>query len=103
MDMRENGEWNLVMHGPDGTDYKNQSVFKKIVKHKKIVYQHRAPKFLATIDFEALGNKTRIDWQMLFETKEEFIRTIKSFKADDGLRQNVEKLEQYLKDKVRVK
>ena len=38
MDMRENGEWNLVMHGPDGTDYKNKSVFNKIVKHEKIVY-----------------------------------------------------------------
>ena len=53
MDLKTGGEWNLVMHGPDGTDYKNKSVFKKIVKYKKIVYEHvSGPKFLATIEFE---------------------------------------------------
>jgi uncharacterized protein YndB with AHSA1/START domain len=40
MEVKLNGEWNLVMHGPDGTDYKNKSVFKEIIKHKKIVYKH---------------------------------------------------------------
>ena len=29
MDMHPGGEWDLVMHGPDGTDYKNKSVFYK--------------------------------------------------------------------------
>lgn len=97
MDLRENGEWNLVMHGPDGTDYKNKSLFKEIVKHKRIVYQHiSAPKFLTTISFEPLGDKTKIDWHMLFETKEELIQTVKTFKADEGLKQNIEKLQAYL-------
>jgi len=97
MDLRENGEWDLVMHGPDGTDYKNKSIFKKIIKHKKIVYEHvSAPKFLATISFEAQGEKTFIDWHMLFETKEQFIQVVKTFKADEGLRQNMEKLNHYL-------
>jgi uncharacterized protein YndB with AHSA1/START domain len=100
MDMHENGEWNLVMHGPDGKDYKNKSVFKKIIKHKKIVYEHvSAPKFLAIIDFEAQGDKTQINWHMLFDTREEFIQTVKTFKADEGLKQNIEKLAAYLKDK----
>ncbi|HEY5773780.1 MAG TPA: SRPBCC domain-containing protein [Chitinophagaceae bacterium] len=81
MDLRENGEWDLVMHGPDGTDYKNKSIFKKIIKHKKIVYEHvSAPKFLATISFEAQGEKTFIDWHMLFETKEQFIQVVKNSK-----------------------
>jgi len=97
MDMRKGGEWSLVMHGPDGTDYKNESTFKEIIKHKKIVYDHvSGPRFLATIEFEAQGNKTRIDWHMLFETKEQFIRTVKTFKADEGLKQNVSRMEQYL-------
>ena len=38
MDMRPGGEWNLVMHGPDGTDYDNKSIFREIVPLKKIVY-----------------------------------------------------------------
>ena len=98
MDMKPGGEWNLVMHGPDGTDYKNKSVFKEIVKHKKIVYEHvTGPKFLATIQFEAQDDKTFITWHMLFETREEFIQTVKTFKADEGLKQNIEKLNNYVK------
>ena len=27
MDLQPGGEWNLVMHGPDGTDYPNRKVF----------------------------------------------------------------------------
>ena len=97
MDIQPGGEWDLVMHGPDGTDYKNKSVFKEVIKHKKLVYEHiSGPKFLATIEFEAQGEKTAIKWHMLFESKEQFIQTVKTFKADEGLKQNVEKLDRYL-------
>ena len=97
MDMKPGGEWDLVMHGPDGTDYKNKTVFREIVKYKKIVYDHvSGPKFIATITFEQRGNKTFLHWHMLFETKEQFIQTVKTFKADIGLKQNVQKLELYL-------
>ena len=97
MEIKPGGEWDLVMHGPDGTDYKNKSVFKEIVRHKKIVYEHvTGPKFLATIEFESRGRTTFLQWHMLFATKEEFIQTVKTFKADEGLRQNVEKLSAYL-------
>jgi uncharacterized protein YndB with AHSA1/START domain len=97
MDMRPGGEWDLVMHGPDGTDYKNKSVFKEVIRHKKIVYQHlTGPKFVATIEFESRGKTTFLRWHMLFASREEFIQTVKTFKADEGLRQNVEKLSEYL-------
>jgi uncharacterized protein YndB with AHSA1/START domain len=97
MDITAGGEWNLVMHGPDGTDYKNKSTFKEIVPLKKIVYDHvSAPKFTATITFEAQGDTTQITWHMLFETAEEFIQVVKTFKADEGLKQNLEKLSTYL-------
>src|ERR1700712_3934663 len=50
MDVEPNGEWELVMHGPDGTDYKNKSIFKEIVPFKKIVFEHiGSPKFVSTI------------------------------------------------------
>ena len=97
MEIKPGGEWDLVMHGPDGTDYKNKSLFKEIIKHKKIVYEHiSSPKFLATIEFESRGKTTFINWHMLFETKEQFIQVVKTFKADDGLKQNIEKLNEYL-------
>jgi uncharacterized protein YndB with AHSA1/START domain len=96
MDLKPGGQWNLTMHGPDGTDYKNESVFKEVVRHKKIVFQHFAPNFVATVEFEAQGEKTQLHWHMLFESKDEFIRVVKTFKADEGMKQNIEKLSQYL-------
>jgi uncharacterized protein YndB with AHSA1/START domain len=96
MDLRPGGEWLLVMHGPDGTDYKNKSIFKEIVPHKKIVFDHVAPNFTATIEFEAHGETTLLKWYMLFESAELFIQVVKTFKADEGLKQNVEKWQTYL-------
>jgi uncharacterized protein YndB with AHSA1/START domain len=97
MDMVPGGEWDLVMHGPDGADYKNKSVFKEIIPFKKIVYEHvSGPRFVTTINFEDQGEQTLITWHMLFETAEEFIQVVKTFKADEGLKQNIEKLEAYL-------
>jgi uncharacterized protein YndB with AHSA1/START domain len=97
MEVRQGGEWDLIMHGPDGVDYKNKSVFTEVIKHKKIVYQHlSAPKFVTTIEFESRGTKTYISWHMLFESKEQFIQVVKTFNADEGLKQNLEKLSRYL-------
>jgi uncharacterized protein YndB with AHSA1/START domain len=96
MDMQPGGEWLLVMHGPDGTDYKNKSIFKEIIPHKKIVFDHVAPNFTATIEFEARGETTFLKWHMLFESAELFIQVVKTFKADEGLKQNVEKFQAYI-------
>jgi uncharacterized protein YndB with AHSA1/START domain len=97
MDIRPGGEWDLVMHGPDGTDYKNKSIFKEIILHKKIVYEHiSTPKFISTINFEQQGDQTLINWHMLFESADQFIQVVKTFKADEGLKQNIEKLIVYL-------
>ena len=98
MDMIPGGEWHLVMHGPDGTDYDNRSVFKEIIPFKKIVYEHASyPKILATIEFEAHGEQTLINWHMLFDSAEEFIAVAKKHGAEEGQKQNVEKLAVYLK------
>jgi uncharacterized protein YndB with AHSA1/START domain len=97
MDVTPGGEWNLIMHGPDGTDFKNKSIFKELIPFEKIVYEHvSSPRFVATIDFEKQGEQTLITWHMLFETAEEFIQTVKTFKADEGLKQNIEKLNRFL-------
>lgn len=97
MDVQPEGEWNLIMHGPDGTDYINESIFKEVIKHRKIVYEHiSVPKFTSTITFESLGNQTQLDWLMLFEDKEQLIQVVKKFNAAEGLKQNVEKLQAYL-------
>src|ERR1700733_10924709 len=57
MDVKPGGDWELVMHGPDGTNYPNKSVFKEVLKHQRLVFQHFAPNFTTTIDFVPEGNK----------------------------------------------
>ena len=96
MDFREGGEWILTMHGPDGTNYPNRSIFKEIIPFKKIVYQHFNPNFLATVLFESKGEETQVDWNMLFETAAMRETIVKVHKADEGIKQNVERLEEYL-------
>ncbi len=96
MEVRQGGAWEFMMHGPDGTNFKNKSVFTEVVKHERIVFEHIGPKFTATITFTAQGKKTLLKWQMLFDSVEEFEQVVKTVKADEGLKQNVEKLGNYL-------
>ncbi len=96
MDFREGGEWRLTLHGPDGTNYPNRSVFKEIIPFRKIVYEHFNPHFITTVLFESKGEETQIDWTLLFDSVEMAETIIKAQKADEGQKQNVEKLEQYL-------
>ena len=98
MDVEPGGVWDFIMHGPDGTDYKNKSIYKEVIKPEKLVYDHvSAPKFQFTVTFTEQGRKTLVSIQMLFETSEERDNVVKVFKADEGLRQNIYKLEGYLK------
>ena len=99
MEVKEGGEWLLTLHGPDGKRYPNKSIFKEIIPLKKIVYEHFNPDFIATVIFEPTDDKTLMKWTLLFETTELFEVVVQTFKADQGLKQNVEKLENYLLQK----
>jgi len=98
MDVRPGGEWELVMHGPDGRDYKNRSIYQEIIPFKKIVFGHFNPNFTTTIEFEAKEDQTHLKWHMLFETAELFEAAVKAHNAAEGLKQNIEKLNVYLVD-----
>lgn len=97
MDLRPGGQWNLVMHGPDGRDYDVKCIFLEVVKCKRIVYEQLMPfKYLAKIEFERRQKKTFIDWTMLFENRDYLIQTARTFGVEEGLRQNAERLVKYL-------
>ena len=101
MDVSEGGEWRLTMHGPDGKNYPNKSIFVEIVQRKKIVFQHFNPDYIATIVFAPEEKKTLVEWTMLFETTELIETVVKVFKADEGLKQNVEKLTVYIETQLK--
>ncbi|MFT3980463.1 MAG: SRPBCC domain-containing protein [Ferruginibacter sp.] len=96
MEVQPGGEWQLTMQGPDGKRYPNKSRFVEVIPLQKIVFDHFYPNYTATILLEPLANGTLLQWEMVFETAELFDTVVKVFKADEGLVQNIEKLEKYL-------
>jgi uncharacterized protein YndB with AHSA1/START domain len=68
-DFRPGGTWRFTMHGPDGTDHPNRSVFLDIQEPGRIVLEHESPPvFRMTITLADEDGKTRLDWRMLFES-----------------------------------
>ena len=91
-DPRPGGVWRFVMHGPDGKDYKNESVFVEIVKPERIVFDHvNWPQFRMTIRFEDLGDKTRFSFHMVFKSPADCDK-VKGF-AIEGNEQNFDRLQ----------
>jgi len=94
-DPRPGGVWRFVMHGPDGADYPNKSVFVEVVKPERIVFRHvSGPQFQMTIALADAAGKTRITWRMLFESAAECAK-IKAI-AVDANEQNLDRLEAQL-------
>lgn len=96
MDLVEGGEWRFTMHGPDGKKFPNRSIFKEVIPKQKIRFEHFNPHFITTVLFKAKGNETEVDWTMQFDSAEMRDIIVHVHKADEGLKQNMEKLEAYL-------
>lgn len=68
-DPRPGGQWRFTMHGPDGTDYDNHSVFVEVAAPERIVLDHLSnPKFRLTATFTAEAGGTRLGFLMHFES-----------------------------------
>ncbi len=68
-EFRTGGRWELTMHGPDGTNYPNELVYRQIDEARRIVIEHLSePKFLLTAEFERVGDKTKVTFRQLFDT-----------------------------------
>ncbi len=96
MEAQTRGEWIFTMHGPDGKDYPNRTIFREVVRHKRIVHEHFDPNFIAIIEFENQDDKTLLNWYKLYETKELFEMVEKRHKTNEGFKQTVDKLNTYL-------
>jgi uncharacterized protein YndB with AHSA1/START domain len=99
MEFQPGGAFDMVMHGPDGTDYVNKSVFREVVLHKRIIYEQTTwPHILATIEFQAQGDKTHLRWHMLFASAEVLREAAIKHKAGEGLKQTTEKFNTFVKN-----
>lgn len=96
MEFIPGGEWLLTLYSPEGQSFANRSIYREIIPLKKIVFEHFNPGFISTIEFEARGKQTMMEWSSEFESEEMLAIIVQTFKADEGQKQNVEKLENYL-------
>lgn len=64
----ENGKWIFTMHGPDGTNYHNESVFEEIIPDEKIVIRHIVqPLFTLTVEIVAAEKGSIVNWIQEFD------------------------------------
>lgn len=79
---RPGGDWRLIMHGPDGSDYLNVWRIVELVEPERIVLDHVKPmhRFLLTmtLDDEPAAESgiagTRLTWRMEFDSAAEVER-----------------------------
>jgi uncharacterized protein YndB with AHSA1/START domain len=103
MDVKPGGVWRFIMHGPDGKDYPNRIVFKKVVKPERLEYVHDGDvdndpnQFEVTVTFKAIEKKkTELTMRMVMKSAE-ILQTMKKFGAVEGGSQTLTRLEEYLK------
>ena len=90
-EFRAGGGWVFVMHGPDGTDYPNQSEFLEIVPNARVRIKHvNLPQFELTLSLEPTPAGTRLSWVTVFENRE-FAETMRGF-LESANEQNLDRL-----------
>ncbi len=95
-DFRPGGKWRFVMHGPDGTNYPNESSFVEIVPNRRIVLRHESrPQFTLTITLQEEGGKTLVGWRQEFDTVAERDR-VASY-AKQGNEENLDRLAEHIR------
>jgi uncharacterized protein YndB with AHSA1/START domain len=67
-EFRNGGRWRFVMIGPDGSRYRNETMFSSIEPPGRLVLHHvSAPVFILTIELREVEGGTHIDWDQVFE------------------------------------
>ena len=74
-ELRPGGIWHYTMHGPDGIDYPNKTLYLEIEEYARLVYDHggndeRAPMFRVTVVFSEVKGGTQMDMTMRLPTAE---------------------------------
>lgn len=88
-DLRAGGHWSYTMHGPDGTDYVNKTIYHEVEKYSRLVYDHggsddRPPLFRVTVNFSEIKGKTKMEMTMTLPSVEAAEETRKFIKKAGG-------------------
>ena len=106
-DFRVGGEWDFVMHGPDGTDYPEWISWTEIAPPERIALLHGEHRddpnaFESVLTFTADGAATRIEMRTVFPSKELRDEAVEKYHAIEGGRQTLSNLADYVTEVVRT-
>jgi uncharacterized protein YndB with AHSA1/START domain len=96
------GVWRFVMHGPDGTDYPNTIVFRKLDPPARLVYENSwelpdAPlRFTVAVTFTSEGTRTRLAIHFTFQDAEGLRIATERYGVREGGVQTLDRLQEYL-------
>ena len=105
-EFRVGGEWDFVMHGPDGTDYSEWIIWREIVPPERIALLHGESRgdpnaFESVVTFAPDGAATRIEMRAVFPTKELRDEAVEKYHAIEAGRQTLSNLAAYVTEMVR--
>jgi uncharacterized protein YndB with AHSA1/START domain len=109
-EFRVGGEWDFVMHGPDGTDYQEWISWTEIAPPERIALLHGESRgdpnaFESVLTFAPQqhqdGAATRIEMRTVFPTKELRDQAVEKYHAIEGGQQTLSNLAAYVTAIVR--
>ena len=100
-EFRVGGEWDFVMHGPDGTDYPEWITWTAIDRPERIEMLHGEFRgdpnaFESLLTFAAEGAATRIEMHTVFPTSKLRDEAVERYHAIEGGRQTLDNLAAYV-------
>ena len=102
MSVTPGGVWRFVMHGPDGRDYHNYSVFVEVKRPERLVFKHVPQPGMepvsheTTIEFVDRGGRTEVTMRLVFTTASARERLVKEYRVDEGGVQTLDRLAAYV-------
>ncbi len=93
-ELKPEGVWEFTMHAPNGQDFHNTCVFKRIEPPSYLEFDHLKEMhfYKALVTFAEVPDGTCLEWTMRFNTPEE-LAPIRSF-IEAANEENLDKLEQ---------
>lgn len=101
-DFRPGGVWRHTMHGPDGTDYPNRSVFVEIDPPERIVWDQGwdrtefEPMHRSSITLRERGDRTEVELRLVFPTVAARYQAVHDHGATEGGKQTLARLARHV-------
>lgn len=96
-ELRPGGAWRFMMHGPDGSDHANESVFLEVEAPRRVVFDHLSGHhFRMSLGLEAQGGQTLVRWRQVFDSAAERQR-IAAF-VTEANEQNLDRLQAVVRE-----